>query len=73
MDSTVGKHAVIIVKTKLVTQYLVYVTKAVYQDGRVTNVIKVLDVVYYILMLYFRHKIKKEEEKKLTLKPHTDN
>lgn len=44
MDSTVEKNAVI-VKTKFVTQYLVYVTRAVYLDGRVTNVMKVLNVV----------------------------
>ena len=46
MDSTVEKDAVIIVNTKLVTQYLVYVTTAVDLDGRVANVIKnvVLDI-----------------------------
>lgn len=57
MDSSVEKDAVIIVKTKLVSNYLVYVMTDVYQDGRVTNVIKVLNVECNILMLYIRCKI----------------
>jgi hypothetical protein len=34
----------------------------------VTNVIKVLDFVYYILMLYSRYKIKKNKERKANFK-----
>ena len=52
METTVVKHAVI-VNTKLVTQYLVYVNTTVDLDGRVTNVIKVLNFVFDILMVYF--------------------
>jgi len=52
METTVVKHAVI-VNTKLVTQYLVYVNTTVNLDGRVTNVIKVLNVVFDILMVNF--------------------
>jgi hypothetical protein len=52
METTVVKHAVI-VNTKLVTHYLVYVNTTVDLDGRVTNVIKVLNCVFYILMIYF--------------------
>jgi hypothetical protein len=52
METTVVKHA-IIVNTKLVTQYLVYVNTTVDLDGRVTNVIKVLNFVFFILMVYF--------------------
>jgi len=40
MESTVVKHAVI-VNTKLVTQYLVYVSTVVNLVGKVTNVHKV--------------------------------
>ena len=43
----------VIVNTILVTQYLVYVDTTVDLDGRVTNVIKVLNFVIYILMVYF--------------------
>jgi hypothetical protein len=52
MDGTVGRHAVIIVSTKLVPQKMVYVKKAVNLDGRVTNVLKVLNNAYNIVMLY---------------------
>jgi len=52
MEATVVKHAVI-VNTKLVTQYLVYVNTTVNLDGRVTHVIKVLNFVFDILMIYF--------------------
>jgi hypothetical protein len=49
MDCTVEKDAVIIVNTKLVTQYLVYVTTAVDLDGRVANVIKaVINQCYFV-------------------------
>jgi len=53
MDATVGRHAVNIVNAKLVPQETVYVTTAVDLDGRATNVIKVLNNVYNILMFYF--------------------
>ena len=52
METTVVKHAVI-VNTKIVTQYLVYVNTTVDLDGKVTNVIKVLNFIFYILMVYF--------------------
>jgi hypothetical protein len=52
METTVVKHAVI-VNTKFVTQYLVYVNTTVNLDGRVINVIKVLNFVFDILMVYF--------------------
>jgi hypothetical protein len=48
METTVVKHA-IIVNTKVVTKYLVYVNTTVDLDGRVTNVIKVLNFVIYII------------------------
>jgi hypothetical protein len=53
MDATVRRHAVNIASAKLVPQKMVYVKKAVDQDGRVTHVIKVLNNVSNILMLYF--------------------
>ena len=53
MDATVGRDAVIIVSTKLVPQKMVYVKKAVNLDGRVTNVLKVLNNAYNIVMFYF--------------------
>ena len=52
MDATVGRDAVIIVSTKLVPQKVVYVKKAVDLDGRVTNVFKVLNNAYNIVMFY---------------------
>jgi hypothetical protein len=52
MDATVGRHAVILVRTKLVPQKMVYVKKAVNLDGKVTNVLKVLNNAYNIVMLY---------------------
>ena len=52
MDATVWRYAVDIVKAKLVPQEMVYVTTAVDLDGRATNVIKVLNNVYNILMFY---------------------
>ena len=52
METTVVKHAVI-VNIRLVTQYLVYVNTTVDLDGKVTNVIKVLNFIFYILMVYF--------------------
>ena len=51
MDATVGRHAVI-VDTKLVPQKMVYVKKAVDLDGRVTNVLKVFNNAYNIVMFY---------------------
>ena len=54
MDATVGRHAVIIVSTKLVPQKMVYVKTAVKLDGRVTNVLKVLYNVYNIIVLMNR-------------------
>ena len=52
MDATVGRHAVIIVSTKLVPQKMVYAKKAVNLDGRVTNVLKELNNAYNIVMFY---------------------
>jgi hypothetical protein len=52
MDATVGRHAVILVRTKLVPQKMVYVKKAVNLDGKVTNVLKVLNNAYNIVMFY---------------------
>ena len=52
MDTTVGRHVVIIVSTKLVPQKMVYVKKAVNLDGRVTNVLKVLNNAYNIVVFY---------------------
>ena len=52
MDATVGRHAVIIASAKLVPQKMVYVKKAVNLDGRVTNVLKVLNNAYNIVMFY---------------------
>ena len=62
MDSTVEKDAVVIVNTKLVTQYLVNVTTAVDLDGRVANVIKVLNFACNILMLHIRYKIQNKNK-----------
>jgi hypothetical protein len=53
MDATVRRHAVNIASTTLVPQKMVYVKKAVNLDGRVTNVIKVLNNVSNILLFYF--------------------
>jgi len=53
MGKTVGRHAVNIVNAKVVPQEMVYVTTAVDLDGRMTNVLKVLNNVYNILMFYF--------------------
>jgi hypothetical protein len=52
MDATVGRDAVIIVSTNLVPQWMVYVKKAVNLDGRVTNVLKVLNNAYNIVLFY---------------------
>ena len=52
METTVRKHA-IIVNAKLVPQKMVYVQQAVYLDGRLTNVIKVFNNAFNILIFYF--------------------
>ena len=52
MDATVGRHAVNIVNAKLVPQEMVYVKTAVKLDGKVKNVLKVLNNVYNIVMFY---------------------
>jgi hypothetical protein len=52
MEATAGRDAVIIVNTNLVPQKMVYVKKAVNLDGRVTNVLKVLNNAYNIVIFY---------------------